>query len=69
MSQLRKRKRKSQLRQCELAAAAGLHLSTVNRLERGWARSTQQTASKLAQVLKYSVGDLFPGIELKDWER
>lgn len=43
----------------ELADRAGMHLSTLGRIERGESNPPVQTVGKIAKALKTSVDELF----------
>jgi len=52
-------RRKKKLSQEEISAAAGIHVSTYGRIERGESNSPIQTINKIAQALGEKVSDFF----------
>ncbi len=55
---LRKARARRKLTQVELARRAGLHQTTVARLETGTHRPSMDTLQRLAKALKMKVGEL-----------
>lgn len=63
---LRDRRTKSGLTQEGLAAAAGIPLSQVNRIERGVVDPSVRTVARLARGLGVEMTDLFTGVPVAD---
>lgn len=56
---IRRTRRQLGFSQEELADRAGMHLSTLGRIERGESNPPVHTVSKIAKALKTSVDELF----------
>lgn len=56
---IRRIRKQMRLSQEELADRAGMHLSTLGRIERGESNPPVHTVSKIAKALKTSVDELF----------